>query len=262
MEKSSLIYMGTLFVSTPKMKVLQLQLVPSQCSLFSFRSSGKFSFRSSGTFGTLGKFATFGTLGKLATFGILAPSFSSFVSFSRPYSTGQEKRKVNNMLGNILNSLYINNINKEYISNQESQKAIEGLVFDQYAELFKDYKGYTVAGINVYSLSSKIKKFMLDKSTELNTKIMDLKNFSLDNSFGKKKWDKEISPVINDLDVDFIYNLCLLHFIIISSYQNSEEKEKFYSINVAMDIGRKMIRKYLFCLKCKDNDFKDASYSY
>jgi hypothetical protein len=28
-----------------------------------------------------------------------------------------------------------------------------------------------------------------------------------------------------------------------------------------MDIGRKMIRKYLYCLKSKDIDFKEGSYS-
>ena len=50
-------------------------------------------------------------------------------------------------------------------------------------------------------------------------------------------------------------------FIIISSYKDSEDKEKFYSINVAMDIGRKMIRKYLFIMKSNDNDFKDVNYS-
>ncbi len=28
-----------------------------------------------------------------------------------------------------------------------------------------------------------------------------------------------------------------------------------------MDIGRKMIRKYLYCLKSKDIDFKEGNYS-
>ena len=63
------------------------------------------------------------------------------------------------------------------------------------------------------------------------------------------------------LDTDFILNLCLLHFIIISTYQDSEDKEKFYSINVAITIGKKMLNRYLYSIKCKDEDFKDASYS-
>jgi hypothetical protein len=33
--------------------------------------------------------------------------------------------------------------------------------------------------------------------------------------------DKDTAPIIKELDIDFILNLCLLHFMIISSYQNS-----------------------------------------
>ena len=139
--------------------------------------------------------------------------------------------------------------------------AIEDLVFNEYSEVFKDYKGYDVGGINTYLLPTKLKKYIIDKTTLLNNKIKDLKNFYSDDSIRKNNKDKSIAPVINELDNDFIYNLCLLHFILVSSYQNSEEKDKFYSTNVAMNIGRNMIRKYLFYLKCKYIYFKEASYS-
>ena len=68
-------------------------------------------------------------------------------------------------------------------------------------------------------------------------------------------------PIIRELDVEFIYNLSLLHFILISTYQDSEDEDKFHSIQVAIDIGKKMMRKYLYSLKCKDNDYKECSYS-
>ena len=182
-----------------------------------------------------------------------------FLDLILPVRGGE--RKVNNVLGKILNTLFINNVNKQYISNQESQIGIQHIVFNHYEVLFKNYKGYDLGGINTYLLSTKIKSYILEKNPELNSKVLDFKNFSLENSVRKKKLDKDIAPVINELDINFIYNLCLLHFIIIFSYQNSEDKEKFYSINVAMDIGRKMLRRYLYCLKCKNNDFKEASYS-
>ena len=62
------------------------------------------------------------------------------------YSSGGERPK--NSLGNILNSLFTNHINKQYLSNEGSQKPIEELVFDQYELLFKNYKGYSRGGIN------------------------------------------------------------------------------------------------------------------
>jgi hypothetical protein len=77
----------------------------------------------------------------------------------------------------------------------------------------------------------------------------------------KKRQYIDIAFIINELTIDFILNLCLLNFIIISTYQNSEDKDKFYSINVAMDIGRKMIRKYLFSMKHNDINYKETSYS-
>ena len=92
------------------------------------------------------------------------------------------------MLGNILNTLFINNVNNEYISNEHSQRGIEELVFDQYAELFKNYKGYDAGGINTYSLSTKIKKYIIEKNTVLIPKIRDLKNFYLDPNVRKKNW--------------------------------------------------------------------------
>lgn len=63
---------------------------------------------------------------------------NNFKSFSRYSSTGERRKRANNILGNILNSLFTNHVNKEYISNQQSQKAIETLLFDQYELLFKN----------------------------------------------------------------------------------------------------------------------------
>lgn len=77
----------------------------------------------------------------------------------------------------------------------------------------------------------------------------------------RKEQDRIASPIIKELEENFILNLSLLHFIMICSLKDSEEKEKFIYISVGMDIGRKMMRKYLYTFKCKDPDFKKSSYS-
>ena len=182
--------------------------------------------------------------------------------FLANYSTSVKgKKKIFNTLGNILDILYKSHISKNYICNIKSQTAIEELLFDQYELLFKNYKGYSVGGINIDFLTPKLKAYLLEKNEDLVNRISGLREYYATSSNKIKKLDTAISPVIIGLSTDFILNLCFLHFIIISSYQHSDEKEKFYSINVAMDIGKKMIRKYLYTLKQSDTEYKNISYS-
>lgn len=165
-----------------------------------------------------------------------------------------EKSNIN-VLGNILYSLFINNINKEYISNEESQRAIEELVFNHYDLLFRNFKGYVVGGINTNVLSNKLNKYILDKRPELVDNINNYIEYIHKSKFIMST-DKDIAPIIKDIDVDFFVNLCIRYFLIISSYKNSDDKDKTYSINVAMDIGKEMLSKYLYSLKYKDIDLK------
>lgn len=114
------------------------------------------------------------------------PQFGFNFNFSRASSTGEGGKRANNILGNILNTLYTNYVNKEYISNEQSQLAIEKLVFDQYELLFKNYKGYSVSGINTDLLTSKLKSYIIDNKEGLVSKIQDFKEFYL-NPCKKKK---------------------------------------------------------------------------
>ena len=92
--------------------------------------------------------------------------------------------------------------------------------------MFKNYKGYSVGGINTDLISPKLKSYILEKNDGLISRIKDFKGFYL-NSNKRKRLDSDIAPIINELDIDFILNLCLLHFIIISSYQDSEDNKNF-----------------------------------
>jgi hypothetical protein len=178
----------------------------------------------------------------------------------RSYSSASVEKRNKNVLGNILNSLFINNINKEYLSNEESQRAIEELVFNHYDLLFRNFKGYVIGGINTNIFSNKLNTYLLDKRPELVNNINNYKEYIINSKFILST-DKDIAPIISDIDVDFLVNLCIRYFLIISSYQNSNEKDKIYSINVALNIGKEMLSRYLFYLKSKDINFKTATYS-
>lgn len=54
--------------------------------------------------------------------------------------------------------------------------------------------------------------------------------------------------IFSKLDIDFLLNLCILHFIIIDTHQQSQDDDKFYLISVAIDIGRNILNKYLYLL--------------
>ena len=182
------------------------------------------------------------------------------ISFYSTFPKGKRGQLINNHLSNILHSLYNTQFNN-YISNDESQQFIENLVFDQYDSLFRNYKGYSVGDFNTELLSPKLKSFIIDKNEDLTSSINDFKEFHSRSDIKKIKSDINISPIINMLDTDFIYGICLLHFMQIASYKDSDDKEKFFLINVAMIIGKNMIRKYLFLLKRSDLKYKDISYS-
>ena len=127
----------------------------------------------------------------------------TYLGSRRFYSIGRRSDRINNILGNILNSLFSKYISKEFISNEESQIAIEKLVFDQYELLFKDYKGYSISGVNTDLISPKMKSFMIEKEEELVNRIEDFKGYykSLNKKNAKKKMDVEIFSIINLLDV-------------------------------------------------------------
>lgn len=149
------------------------------------------------------------------------------------------------------------------LSNNESQKAIEQMVFDQSELLFKKYKGYTVGGINTELVSSKLKQYILSKEKDLISTIKAFKEYytNSNNTDYIKKSHSLIASIIKELDIPFLFNLSLSYFLRISCNQDSENNDKFYSINVAIDIGKNMKKRYLYCLKCKDNNYKDGSYS-
>ena len=65
--------------------------------------------------------------------------------------------------------------------------------------------------------------------------------------------DKAIltNNIVNMIGVDFMYNLSLLHFILVYTYQNTNSaSDKYYNmLNVCIKIGKKMFNRYMNHLK-------------
>ena len=166
-----------------------------------------------------------------------AKRVNKFKQFSKNYS----------MLGNILNKWFIENIDKNYLANEDFQMAIEQLTFDQYGLLFKKY---------MHLLSPEIKSHILNKKQLLYQTISDYKATG---NKARELLDKKVVPVFMDLPTDIIYNLCIYQFFIVASYQNAEDTKIFNKL--ARNTGEIMVKRYLCFLKDEKNAFKDVSFS-
>lgn len=163
----------------------------------------------------------------------------------------------------ILSLVYSSKANN-FVSNIENQMCIEEIVFDEYVDIFNNYKGYDTKSFNTSILTGILKEYIINKQEDLIKVVTDMISFNNDSLSSNKKMseiNRYICTVINGLDSEFILNLCLVHFLIVCSSQKSEDTENYTSIHVAISIGKKMIRKYLYLLKCSDIAYKDVSYS-
>jgi len=66
----------------------------------------------------------------------------------------------------------------------------------------------------------------------------------LQSSYFKNKYTRKeeifIGHIINTLDKTFFLNLCLVHFLLVYTYQNSDQN----LLGVSINIGNKILNKY------------------
>ena len=70
------------------------------------------------------------------------------------------------------------------------------------------------------------------------------------------------AEVLKTVGVVFLYNLCIVHFTKICTYQNTDETNNFYALPVTLDIAKKMVNRYLFILHRKEQNNEKRSVWY
>ena len=170
---------------------------------------------------------------------------------------GVEKKIKNNYLNtnvsNILNQLYTNQINSKFVANNESQKTIELLTFNEYEVYFNNLKPYKIGNVNS-DLSPQFNKYIIDKSEEFLILLEKLLTIKI-----KNENDKLYLEILNTIGPKVIYSRCFYYFFLIATHQDTDYTEEFYVISVTLNIGRSFIKKYLSILK--DRDDKNAKFS-
>lgn len=194
-------------------------------------------------------------------------SFSS-AKYDRDFSTGRELadtpqplsvRNTSNSTSNpvsvILKSL--NDPQNVFKNDENSQRSIENIVFEDYEFNYSaNSTKYISGGINTQILSPMLNKMIYDKTDIIKVYINNLlkeQNEVLNNPNNVNKFNDIIkAKILTSFNVDSLFNICLTHFLLIYTYQDTEEDKFLASINVSINIGKKMFSKYLNNLKYQD----------
>lgn len=148
----------------------------------------------------------------------------------------------------------LNDPKNTFKNNEDSQKSIENIVFDDYEYYYSpNSTKYMIGGINSEILTPMLKNLIMDKTVTIKSYANNLLNEQkqvLNNTKYANKFDDIIKAnVTTSFDVDGLFNICITHFLLIYTYQDTEEDKFLASANVSVNIGKKMFTKYLNKLK-------------
>lgn len=164
---------------------------------------------------------------------------------SSPESVESYSDMTSKFVAHLLNSFKIS----DSCSNEENKKCIETIIIDEFDSVFSNNKTkYIVGGVNTDLLNTVLNKYIISKETDLRLYISNLIASSEDFLKDDKttRLDKALkAKVIISIDEDLIYNLCLLHFLLIYTYQNSDNGTNNVLLPLSIAIGKKMFNRYL-----------------
>lgn len=181
---------------------------------------------------------------------LLSNSQSQSESVRKPNTTDSPA----NFVSVILKSL--NDPNNTFKNDENSQRSIESIVFEDYEFNYSaNSTKFISGGINTEILTPMLNKMIYDKTDIIKVYIKNLlneQNEVLNNPNNANKFSEIIkAKITTSFDVDFLFSICITHFLLIYTYQDTEEDKFLASINVSINIGKKMFAKYLNNLKAE-----------
>ena len=183
-------------------------------------------------------------------------TFSNSKSNSNTYSfnniSNNSTKSPSNFVSILLKSL--NDPNNTFKNNEDSQRSIENIVFEDYEYHYSSNSTKFIAGgINSEILTPMLNKLILDKTDTIKVYINNLlreQNEVLNNVNNAHKFDELIkAKVTTSFDADSLFNISITQFLLIYTYQDTEEDKFLASVNVSVNIGKRMFSKYLNSLK-------------
>lgn len=156
-----------------------------------------------------------------------------------------------NFMMHLMDKLYIDYKTNDILVNQDIQRKIELMIMDEYEVFFKNNKVLHLQGnIDVEKLVPKLIKFIMNKEDLLRSYIRNLKS-----SYETIKTTRDdklfIRHVLQVVDEDFILNVCLTHFLLVYTHQNTENDKYYNLLTVSIEIGKKLLNRYFNLLRDK-----------
>ena len=133
------------------------------------------------------------------------------------------------------------------ISHEETQQCIEFFIMDEYK--LHSNSSFILGGINTDTINTHLKKFILDNLDSLDTYTCKMKDYYQNNNKLDKTSQIFIRDVINKLSVDYLKDLCMSHFLLIYTHQNTDNDNYLNLTVLSVDLGNKITRKYFNLLR-------------
>lgn len=71
-----------------------------------------------------------------------------------------------------------------------------------------------------------------------------------------------MGEILNNVSKGFMKNLCLLHFLLVFTHQNSDNDQYYNMISVSISMGDKLINKYFNILRARYIKESNTNISY
>jgi len=134
------------------------------------------------------------------------------------------------------------------------------MIFDEHDYIFSGNISRYVGGINTQLLNPIVSKYVLDKKPLLYKYIDNLLLEQIDilnkTEVTKKADYTFIATIISSFDQSYIRNLCIYYFLLVYTYQDSENDKNYAAVPVSINIGKKMFRNYSYLSSVKTSKKK------
>jgi hypothetical protein len=161
----------------------------------------------------------------------------------------------------LLDVLFENNEGNENISLVEIQKRIELLIINEFDIFYSDNQVKYIGGITSNTLVPSFIKYILGKEDSVRESLKKLKDrYKKIKTIRKDELFK--AEIYSVVDTKYLVNLCLSQFLLVYTYQESDNDKNYNLVSVTISMGKKILNRYFNKLKDKHTKKNDTKISY
>lgn len=108
-----------------------------------------------------------------------------------------------------------------------------------------------IKGINLNLLDDKLKNYIIESEKNL---MVGCNKLILHHNKYEDDKEKYYALVFKRFTPDYIYNICLLYFVKISTFANSDHVEQVHLNKICTEVGEQIIINFLYRLKIEEKN--------